>query len=184
MMCVQTKNIGMSDQLATMAIQRYKGEALLSENSSNAFSYRNLKRLDVQKFVDELRDAPWEAAFVFEDTDDIVDIWYKIFTDVLDSQVPVKQKRLKKRMQPKYTLDIVECLNFWSVKEPLELLRNLPSNKVIHISLQRIKDLRKDDRKAQFTISYITPENVERLCKACHSTRLLGLMDLVHKYLK
>lgn len=101
MMCVQTKNIGMSDQLATMAIQRYKGEALLSENSSNAFSYRNLKRLDVQKFVDELRDAPWEAAFVFEDTDDIVDIWYKIFTDVLDSQVPVKQKRLKKRMQPK-----------------------------------------------------------------------------------
>ena len=28
------------------------------------------------------------------------------------------------------TLDIAECLNFWSVKEPLKLLRNLPSNKV------------------------------------------------------
>ena len=65
MMCVQTKNIGVSDHLATMAIRRYKGEALLSENSSNTFSYRDLKRRDVQKFVDELRDAPWEAAFVF-----------------------------------------------------------------------------------------------------------------------
>ena len=259
MMCVQTKNIGMSDHLPTMAI-RYKGKALLSENSSNTFSYRDLKRLDMQKFVDELRDAPWEAAFVFEDTNNIVDIWYKICTDVLDSQVPVKQKRLKKRKQPKWftteisdhikkrdgllnkarisgspddwatfkqvknkvcslmsstkeqyfknqfaehennpkrlwgliknltrhdvnnhasirqlkdgdqvitsTLDITECLNFWSVKEPLELLRNLPSNKVTHVSLQRIKDLRKDDRKAQFTISYITPENIETLLQS------------------
>ena len=102
MMCVQTKNIGMSDHPPIMAIRRYKGEALLSENSSNTFSYRDLKRLDVQKFVDELRDAPWEAAFVFQETDDIVDSWYKIFTDVLDSQVPVKQKRVKNIAQPKW----------------------------------------------------------------------------------
>lgn len=63
MMCVQTKNIGMSDHLPIMAIRRYKGEALLSENSSNTFSYRDLKRLDVQKFVDELRDAPVGSSF-------------------------------------------------------------------------------------------------------------------------
>lgn len=62
----------------------------------------------MRKFVDELRDALWEAAFVFEDTDDNVDSWCKIFTDVLDSlQVPVKQKRVKNRAQPKwFTMEI------------------------------------------------------------------------------
>ena len=104
MMFVQTKNIGMLDHLPTMAVRRCKGEALLSENSnsSNTVSYSDLKRLDVQKFVDEWRDAPWEAAFVLEDTDDIVDSWYKIFFDVLDSQVPVKQKRVKNSARPKW----------------------------------------------------------------------------------
>lgn len=63
MMCVQTKNIGMSDHLPTMAIQHYKGKALLSEDSSNSFSYRDFKRLDVQKFVDELKRCPVGRSF-------------------------------------------------------------------------------------------------------------------------
>ena len=50
------------------------------------------------------------------------------------------------------TLDIAERLNFWFVEQALELPRNLPSNKVANVSLQRTKDLRKDDSKAHCPI--------------------------------
>ena len=70
-----------------------------------------MKRLDAQKFVEELSDASWDSVFVFEDTDDIVDSWYKIFTVVLDSQIPVKEKRVKKRDQPNwFTTEINEAM--------------------------------------------------------------------------
>lgn len=82
------------------------------------------------------------------------------------------------------TLDVTDCLNFWFVKQPLELLGNLPSNKVAHVSLQHIKDLRKDDSKAQFTIPYITPENIERLLQSLPSHKVTGSDGLGHKYLK
>ena len=67
------KTIGMSDHLPTMVVRRYKGQTSLNSNQRNTFYYRDTKRLDQQKLVNELRDAPWDAAFVFEDTDDIVD---------------------------------------------------------------------------------------------------------------
>lgn len=73
MTSLQTKNIGMSDHLPTMAVRRYKGQTSQSKNLINTFSYRDMKRLDAQKFVEELSDASWDSVFVFEDTDDIVD---------------------------------------------------------------------------------------------------------------
>ena len=97
---MQTKKIGMSNHLPAMAVGRYKGQTSQSKNLINTFSYRGMKRLDAQKFVDELSDALWDS--VFEDTDDIIDSWYKIFTDVLDSQIPVKEKRVKNRAQPNW----------------------------------------------------------------------------------
>ena len=79
-----------------MAVRRYKGQTSQRKNLSTTFSYWNMKHLDAQKFVDDLSKAPWDTAFVFKDTEDIVDSWYKIFTDILDSHIPVKQKSEKK----------------------------------------------------------------------------------------
>ena len=52
-----------------------------------------------------MNDAPWHTAFIFDETDDIVDAWYKIFTNVLDDYAPIKQKRVKKISQPKWFTD-------------------------------------------------------------------------------
>lgn len=94
-----------------MSVRRYRGQTSQSKNLINTFSYRDMKRLDAQKFVEELSDASWDSVFVFEDTDDIVDSWYKIFTVVLDSQIPVKEKRVKKRDQPNwFTTEINEAM--------------------------------------------------------------------------
>ena len=78
------------------------------KNLRNTFYYRNTKRFDAQKFVDDSSIAPWDTTLVFKDTGDIVDSWYKIFTDILDFHTPVKEKIVKKRAQPIwFTSDII-----------------------------------------------------------------------------
>ena len=108
LMCVQTKNIGMSDHLPTMAVRRNKGQTSHRKNLRNTFSFRNTKRLDAQN---DLSKAPWDTVFVFEDTKDIVDSWCKIFAEILDWHIPVKEKRGKKRAQPVwFTSEIKEAM--------------------------------------------------------------------------
>ena len=68
------------------------------------------------------------------------------------------------------TLDIAERLNFWFVKQP--------------VSLQRIKDLRKDDSQAQFPIPYITPEDIDRLLQSMPSHKATGSDGLSAQILK
>lgn len=86
------------------AVRRYKKAHIHSSNSKKqhlSFEYRNLKSLDNQKFVKDLSEAPWDTAFVFDETDDIVDSWYGIFNSILDKHTPVMSKRVKRARQPK-----------------------------------------------------------------------------------
>lgn len=62
------RNVGSPSNNGGSTLQR---SDFAKQKSDNTFSYRDMKRLDAQKFVDELSDAPWDSAF--EDTDDIVD---------------------------------------------------------------------------------------------------------------
>ena len=56
------------------------------------------------------------------------------------------------------TLYIAERLNLWFVKQPLELLRNLPSNTTSQFPCKYIKDLTNGVNMAQFTIPHITKD--------------------------
>ena len=49
LVCVQIKDIGMSDHLPTTAVRRYEGKTSQRKNLRNTFSYRNTKRLDAKK---------------------------------------------------------------------------------------------------------------------------------------
>lgn len=39
---------------------------------------------------------------IFDDIDDIVDSWYKLFKGIIDDHLPLKQKRVKRTSQPKW----------------------------------------------------------------------------------
>ena len=49
-----------------------------------ADQYRDIKGLNKEQFVSSLQEAPWDCAFVFEDTSDVVDAWYKVFNDIIN----------------------------------------------------------------------------------------------------
>ncbi|KAL9977264.1 hypothetical protein ACROYT_G014650 [Oculina patagonica] len=144
MRCVQRYwNVGSPPNSGGSTIQSLDS---LNSNLKNTFSYRDTKWQDEQKFVNELKDAPWNTAFVFEDTDDIVDSWYKIFTDVLDSLIPVKEKRVKNRAQ-----------QIWFTTEINKHIKK--RNKL----LKKGWDFTSGINKPQFTIPHITPQKVEEL---------------------
>ena len=78
--------------------------------------YRNLKRLDKARFVEELNEAPWDTAFIFDEIDDIVSCWYEIFNSILDNLLPARQKKVKRKSQPTwFTRDIHDKIKEWDV---------------------------------------------------------------------
>ena len=48
---------------------------------------------------------PSGTAFVVEDPNDVVDTWYKIFNGIIDEHLPLKQKRVRRKVQPKWFND-------------------------------------------------------------------------------
>ena len=109
---VVTLNVGLSDHLPVFVLRRFKktgeqGAAGTKIHEHTSLKYRNLKSLNNELFAKDLSEAPWDSAFVFEDTDDIVDSWYSIFTNILNKHAPIISKRVKRKIQPKwFTNDI------------------------------------------------------------------------------
>ena len=62
----------------------------------------NIKNLNKEHFINALRNVLLYSVFVFEECDDIVDVWYTIFNSIIDEFLPQKQKRVKRRVQPKW----------------------------------------------------------------------------------
>ena len=82
-------------------------------------------------------------------------------------------------------MDIAERLNLWFIKQPLELLRNLPSHSSSRARLKHIRDLRADRvNKPQFTIPHITLKNIEELVKLMPSHKAAGSDGLGARILK
>ncbi|PFX23820.1 putative RNA-directed DNA polymerase from transposon BS [Stylophora pistillata] len=76
-MCiVSVINVGLSDYLPVFASRRYnqwQEQGPCREKKHLSFEYRNLKKIDKDNFIKDLNEAPWDAAFVFEETDEIID---------------------------------------------------------------------------------------------------------------
>ena len=97
---VRTMFSGMSDHLPVIVNRKF----LRSTNNGNqqTITYRDVKSLNKDQFISSLHEAPWNCAFVFEDPNDVVDAWYKIFNGIIDEYLPLKQKRIKRKVQPKW----------------------------------------------------------------------------------
>ena len=70
------------------------------------------------------------------------------------------------------------------MEQPLELLRNLPSNTTSQFPCKYIKDLTNGVNMAQFTIPHITPQKIEELLKHMPSHKATGSDGLGARILK
>ena len=88
---VITKDIYISDYLPIFGVRLYKRKR--NENTKRRHKYivyRDYKNLDKNKFIQTLEDTPWDLAFVFDDTEDVFDTWYKLLNDAIDANALLK----------------------------------------------------------------------------------------------
>ena len=63
-------------------------------------NYLDFKNLNTEVMLSDLKDSPWDSAFVFYDVDDNLDALELILSEVVKKHIPKKQKRVKKTKQP------------------------------------------------------------------------------------
>ena len=72
-------------------------------------TYRSFKDFDENKFFANLQAVPWDLIRVFDDTNDILEVWSDLFMDVADKSIPLNQHRVKLKNQPQWiTPDIID----------------------------------------------------------------------------
>ena len=99
---VRVMSSGISDHLPVIVTRKFIKCPKNNKDQHRTITYRDIKGLNKEQFVSSLHEAPWDCAFVFEDTNDVVDAWYNVFNDIIDEHLPLKQKRVKRKIQPKW----------------------------------------------------------------------------------
>lgn len=59
--------------------------------------YRSMKNFKNDEFLQDLSNQPWSVCDCFEDPEDSLDMWVKLFTDCIDLHAPWKDKRVISR---------------------------------------------------------------------------------------
>ena len=62
--------------------------------------YRSYKKFDDEIFLNDVQNIPFWVSDIFEDEDDRLWSFGKLFTDIIDKNAPVKKKTLKKHSLP------------------------------------------------------------------------------------
>ena len=93
-----------SDHLPVIVNRRFK-RSKNNGDQHTTITYQDIKSLNKEQLVSSLHEALWDCAFVFEDPNDVVDTWYKIFNGIIDEHLPLKQKRVRRKVQPKWLND-------------------------------------------------------------------------------
>ena len=89
-----------SDHLPVFAVRKYaRSEATKKSNTHHCIRYRSMKNLNEAEFQSNLRQAPWDTVFLFDDIDDILYNWESLFNSVIDPLCLWRVKRVTKANQ-------------------------------------------------------------------------------------
>jgi len=144
---ISVPNIGVSDHLPVFIRRKYSRKQKNQIHST--IEYRDLKNLNTDELLQDLQCTPWDAAFVFDDINDVLSSIETILNDVLDRRIPLKSKGVKRPNQPVWmTKEILQ-----SMKTRDKLLNkarnsNLPEDwsRFTHAKRQTTNVLRKTKR--------------------------------------
>ena len=121
---IDVPKIGLSDHFPIfftrkMHVQPPKGKHY-------TISYRSFKNFDEAKFVNDLKNVPWDIIHIFDDTNDILATWSDLFLDVVDANVPIKQHRVKRKNQPQWiTPELLESIKTRDRHKSLAMKMNI-----------------------------------------------------------
>ena len=104
-------NVGLSDHFPIFLTRKMHVQP--PKTNHYTISYRSFKNFDEAAFIEDLQFVPWDTVKLFEDTDDVMEAWLDLFSQVVDKHVPIKQHRVKHKTQPQWMspeiLDAMKC---------------------------------------------------------------------------
>ena len=108
--------IGLADHLPLFAVRKHSNQRErpnVKRIDNNYIQYRNMKRFDAELFQQTLMQTPRDSVFIFDQTDDVLDSWEKLFIDGLEPHCPWRTKRVDWVNQaPWITPTIIKQLQF------------------------------------------------------------------------
>ena len=78
----------------------------LPRPKARTIEFRSLKYLDSNTFLSDLRNVPWDSAYIYDNIDDIRAHWSGLYKQVLDEHAPVKRIQLRNNQLPWISPDI------------------------------------------------------------------------------
>ena len=72
------------------------------KGNSKHISYRNMKNLDVDNFMLDMFNAPWDNVNQLASPNEALATWSTIYQDIIDKHMPVVQKKVKHSNQPNW----------------------------------------------------------------------------------
>ena len=63
-------------------------------------------------FLQDLRNVPWDTAYIYDNVDDLWDHWATLFNEILDNHAPIKKKQIRGDQLPWITPEI-QCEILW-----------------------------------------------------------------------
>ena len=91
---INVPNLGLSDNFPIFLTTH--------ADENNKISNRSFKNFDESKSSNDLKAILWDIINIFDITNDILNVWSDLFLEVVDSNVPIKQQRVKRKIQPQW----------------------------------------------------------------------------------
>ena len=91
---VDVPKIGLSDHYPTCVV--FKNN-FGTKRCHSTIKYRSFKNFDQKQFLDDLNQCPWNSINSTENIDNMLEIWYTLFLDVINKHLPLQTKIVKMR---------------------------------------------------------------------------------------
>ncbi|XP_068728844.1 uncharacterized protein [Montipora capricornis] len=95
-------HLGVSDHDLVFAVRKNK----LAKPKAREIEYRSMRQFNNDDFLQDLRNIPWDTAYIYDNVDDLWDHWVTLFNEILDNHAPIKKKRIRGDQLPWITPEI------------------------------------------------------------------------------
>ena len=103
-----------SHEVFDCGLSDHSMNCLILKSDSTPFSrivrFRDYNSVNVDDFKSDLANQPWETILNFENVNDAVETWHKLFIDVIDKHIPIRTKRSKQRFTPWMNPDLYKLM--------------------------------------------------------------------------
>ena len=101
--------MSISDHYAVFGNRKLKN--CVKSNAHQTITYRSFKNFDESRFINDMHAVPWETIEYFSDINEIVEVWNKMFLEIVNKHAPLKLHRIKSKYQPDWlTPQILDCI--------------------------------------------------------------------------